>query len=241
MKYLANIPFLQPLFTATKRQAVLWSALTVLLLLKLYEGDKSFFVKHFSHLQVDEQVFLWLKWGWHHAGSLLFMFVIPLMIIKVVLREKALDYGLGIGDYKLGLKATVAALIVMPFVVYQTAQNPEHAEFYRSRFPLDLANSSALMFFLWALTYLPHYVGWEFLFRGFVGLGFKKEMGIFGALMLQVLLTTLMHIGKPQGETWGTVFGGIYLGLLTVKTGSIWYAVAFHLYIGLLNSWFCAV
>ena len=48
-----------------------------------------------------------------------------------------------------------------------------------------------------------------------------------------------MHIGKPQGETWGTVFGGVYLGLLTIRTGSVWYAVLFHLYIGLLNSYFC--
>ncbi len=239
MKKPTELPFLKPLFAASKRQVVLWGVLIVMLLLKLYEGDKAFFVKHFSHLDVDEQTFLWLKWVWHHAGSLLFMFLIPVIFIKTMLKEKLLDYGLGMGDYKFGLKATLAAFIIMPFVVYQTAQNPEHAEFYRSQFPLVLANSSALMFGLWALTYLPHYIGWEFLFRGFVGLGFKKEMGVFAAMMLQVLLTTLMHIGKPQGETWGTVFGGIYLGLLTVRTGSIWYATAFHLYIGLLNSWFC--
>lgn len=241
MKWLRENAFTAPLFQTSKRNAILWISITILLILKIYEGDHKFFTEHFQHLNDGSEWFLWYKWLWHHGASLLLFFLIPVLTIKLVLKEKLVDFGLKIGNYKVGLKATLITFIIMPFIVYNSAQNPEHHEFYSTHFPLDLATQSGWMFILWAVSYLPHYIGWEFFFRGFVQFGFKEKMGLFGAIMFQTLLTALMHIGKPEGETWGAVAGGIYMGLLTFRTGSIYYALIFHFYLGLLNTYFCSL
>lgn len=105
----------------------------------------------------------------------------------------------------------------------------------------SLATVSAGSFLLWNFLHLLHYIGWETFFRGFIGMGMRSLLGAFGAMSLQVLLTTLMHIDKPNGETLGAALAGVYLGLLTYRTGSIWYAVFFHAYAGAWNSYFCAL
>ncbi|NEQ48857.1 MAG: CPBP family intramembrane metalloprotease [Leptolyngbya sp. SIO3F4] len=231
--------FLAPL-QAERRWAWLLVSVVVLSVVKIYEGDQAFFVKHFSEPFTDVQELNWMKWLYHHLASLVLFFAIPLIIIRFALHERGRAFGLGLGDWKFGIKASLVALLVLPIPVYFSSLNPEHRDFYLSGYPLELANSSVLYFALWGLTYLPHYIGWEFFYRGYIGFGFKKHMGMLGALMFQTLLTALMHIGKPEGETWGAVVGGIYLGLLAYRTRSIWYGVLFHFYLGILNSWFCA-
>lgn len=240
MSKILEKPFFQPLKT-NRKQAVIWVSILILMTVKIYEGDQSFFVEHFGNNFEDAQLLNWAKWGWHHGASLLLFFLVPLVLIKTAFKEKWSSYGLGMGDWKFGLTATLVAFVVMPFLVYNSSLNPEHKLFYSSEFPLQLATSSAAYFGLWAFTYLPHYIGWEFFFRGYIGFGMKKHYGAFMAIMLQTVLTTLMHIGKPEGETWGAAVGGIYLGLLTYRSKSVWYAVLFHWYLGLLNTWFCSL
>ncbi len=239
MKRFFKSPFFAPLQTS-KNYAFFWISIIVLMTIKIYEGDQSFFVRHFGDHYSNTEWLNWAKWGWHHGASLLLFFIIPAIIVKKVFKQPLSNFGLAIGDWKFGLTMTGVALIVMPFLVYRASINPHHHEFYASSFPVHLATSSSMYFMLWAITYLPHYIGWEFFFRGYIGFGVKKEHGAFIAIMLQSLLTTLMHIGKPEGETWGAAIGGIYFGLLTYRTNSILYAVLFHLYIGLLNTWFCS-
>ncbi len=232
--------FFAPLQTQ-RNYAVLWLSILILMTIKIYEGDQSFFVRHFGDTYSNTEHLNWAKWLWHHMATFLLWGLVPLLIVLKVFKDKAADYGLTLGDWRYGLKASFAALLVFPVLVYFTAQNPQHKSFYAEEFPLELATSSMLYFGLWILTYIPHYIGWEFFFRGYIGFGMKKHHGAFMAIMLQTLLTTLMHIGKPEGETWGAAVGGIYFGLLTYRTNSIWYSVFFHLYLGLLNSYFCSL
>lgn len=240
MKAVFASSFFDPIRTHRK-EAIIWISIVLLMTIKIYEGDQSFFVKHFGEYYTDVELLKWAKWAWHHLSSLVLFFIIPIVLIKKGLKDSLSTFGLGIGDWKFGLTATAIAFVVMPFLVYNSSLNEQHRLFYANEFPLQLATSSALYFVYWAITYLPHYLGWEFFFRGYIGFGMKKQYGAFMAIMLQTLLTTLMHIGKPEGETWGAAVGGIYLGLLTYRSNSIWYAVIFHWYLGLLNTWFCSM
>jgi len=221
-----------------KKSAVIWLSIIVLMTVKIYQGDYSFFEKHFGDQFTEGSLLDWYKWTYHFIASFVLFFIIPLIVIKTILKEKAANYGLQIGDWRFGLKASIIAFVIMPIPVYISCQNPEHLEWY----PLTSLSSESLSYFaLWGLCYLPHYIGWEFFFRGYIGFGFKKQMGAFAAIMSQTAFTTLMHIGKPQGETWGAIVGGIYLGLLCYRTNSIWYAVIFHWYLGMLNSYFSSL
>lgn len=235
---LLNKPFFSPL-KANKKEVVLWLSIVILMVLKIYEGDRTFWEKHFSEGIEDPQLYLWFKWLYHHLSTLLLFAFIPILLIKFNFKEKLKDYGWQLGDWKFGLSATAITMIIMPFMVYQSSLKPDHFAFYHDGFPLTLATSSIGMFALWGLSYIPHYIGWEFFFRGYVQMGMGKKYGIFMGLMLQILLTALMHIGKPEAETWGAVLGGFYMGLLAIRTKSVFWPFVFHFYVGLLNSYFC--
>lgn len=220
---------------------MLFISVILILVVKIYEGDYKFYVAQFGEHYTDEALLQWHMWLYHHISSLVLFCLIPLLIINRGFKHNLLRYGLGPGDWKYGLFAMGLAIVVLPLLVFRSSLNPEHAAYYIDNFPLELITSSGYYFALWGLTYIPHYIGWEFFFRGYIGFGFKRYHGPFMAIMFQTLLTALMHIGKPEAETWAAVFGGIYLGLLTYRTNSIWYAVFFHFYLGMLNTVFCSL
>lgn len=220
-----------------KHEWWLWTAVIVLITLKIYQGDQSFFTAHFQNPEWPEPLADWYRWLYHHLASLLLWAIVPFILIKTLFRQKLSDFGWALGDWRFGLKATLVAIIIMPLPVYLSSLNPEHREWY----PLTtMATASAGYFALWGLSYLPHYIGWEFMFRGFVGVGMSRFYGKIGATGIQVAMTTLLHIGKPMGETWGAAIGGVYLGWLTYRTGSVWWAILFHFYLGMLNTWMCS-
>lgn len=223
--------------SANKRELTMWLLIVVLTTIKIYQGDQSFYAEKLNHSLPEGPELDWMRWLYHHLASLVLWALVPFLIIKFTFKEKLADYAWQLGDWKFGLKATFVAFIVMPIPVYFSSLNPEHREWY----PLTtLAVQSASYFALWGLSYLPHYIGWEFFFRGFVGVGLSKFYGKIGATGIQVIMTVLLHLNKPMGETWGAAVGGVYLGWLTYRTGSVWWAILFHFYLGMLNTWMCA-
>lgn len=215
---------------------LLWGSVLLLSSLKILWGDEGFFLEHFGEAFEDPLRREWWSWGYAFTATFFLFAILPVLIWKSN-RSWIPSIGLGLGDHRFGLKATLIAIIVLPIPAWVASKDPSHLEFY----PLSsLAMASGASFFLWNGLHLLHYIGWECFYRGFIGLGMRSLLGTFGAMCLQVLLTTLMHIDKPNGETLGAVFGGFYLGLLTLRTGSIWYAVFFHAYLGALNTYFCA-
>ncbi|MEX2595667.1 MAG: CPBP family intramembrane glutamic endopeptidase [Salibacteraceae bacterium] len=224
-------------FSRHPKELLIWVLVVTLTTLKIYQGDQSFFDHHFGDHFDDQPVLDWMKWLYHHLASLLLWALIPFFVIRFVFKEKLSAYGWTLGDWRFGLKATIIAFVVMIVPVYISSFNPEHREWY----PLtSLATASAGYFALWGLSYLPHYIGWEFFFRGFIGVGLKPFYGSIGATGIQVIMTVLLHLNKPMGETWGAAIAGVYLGWLTYRTGSVWWAILFHFYLGMLNTWMCA-
>jgi uncharacterized protein len=221
-----------------RNASLLWISVILFLTIKITWGNADYFESRFGNYFSDSAFHSWGKWIYHHFSSLLMFAVFPALFIRNFLKEDVSDYGIGAGDWRYGLKATLIALLILPLPLYIASHDPEHLKTY----PLvKLDTGSPAEVGLWALFYLPHYIGWEFFFRGYIGFGMKKHYGAFVAIMLQTLLTTLEHIGKPPGEIIGAIPAGIYLGLLTYRTGSIWWAVVFHWYLGVVNSYFCSL
>ncbi|PCJ86419.1 MAG: hypothetical protein COA57_06260 [Flavobacteriales bacterium] len=222
----------------SKNLVIIWFSVIVLLTVALYEGHTSFFIKHFGHHFEAGPLLDWYKWGYHHLAVFVLWFIVPVLLIKAWMKEKTANFGMQLGDWKFGLKATLVAFLILPIGVYISSFDTD----MQAQYPLTtLAMQSPSYFALWGLVYLPYYIGWEFLFRGYVGIGMRKYYGAFTAIMIQTVLSTIMHIGKPEGETWGAVVGGIYLGLLTYRTNSILWALLFHWYLGMINTYFCGI
>lgn len=236
---MSSSTFFSPFLEYNKKNLVLWISSVVLMVMLVYPGAASSFEIFFpGQATLPEYDLDWYRYFYHHSATFILFFLIPAVVVLFVFREKLSEYGLCVGDYRFGIKATLISFVVLPLPLYFNSFDGG----FLKEYPLSMKSmESPGMFAYWSLGYLLYYVGWEFFFRGYMNFGFKKSLGTFNALWIQTLASTIIHIGKPAGETWGAIPGGIYMGLLAFRTRSIIWPLLFHLYLGLLNSYFCGL
>lgn len=172
-------------------------------------------VEHVARTQADT-----LYWFF---GSFFAFFVVPLVAAKAA-RMPLGELGLGAGDRRFGLRATMFLYLVMlPFVV-GASFSPAFARTY----PLASgapANWASLLVF--ETGYAAYFVGWEFLYRGLLCVALYPRVGA-AALFLQAIPFAVMHGGKPEPEAFGSIIAGIALAALAVRTRSFWYGALLH-------------
>ncbi|MCX6156338.1 MAG: type II CAAX endopeptidase family protein [Candidatus Kapabacteria bacterium] len=165
------------------------------------------------------------------------MFIVPVLTLKLIFKEKLSDYGFQRGDKKFGLSFVALAipLIIAP-IIYFAADMPD----IRSEYPLAkiLLTKHEFIFQYEILYVLFYYIAWEFFFRGFILFGVQKRFGSFNAILIQTISSCLIHIGKPAGETIGAIIVGILFGVIALRTRSIWYVLLLHAAIGVLTDLF---
>jgi CAAX protease family protein len=159
--------------------------------------------------------------------------VLPAILVVRVFGDRLRDYGLGLGDVRYGLRAT---LLTAPFFLVPTAigglRMPQMAAVY----PLSRAAlASTTHFVAYEALYLVFYLAWEFHFRGFILLGAEKALGAWPAIGLSVVTTGLMHLVKPTGEFYSSVFAGVVWGWIVVRTRSILWPLLMHYAVGVTN------
>jgi membrane protease YdiL (CAAX protease family) len=164
------------------------------------------------------------RWG---VVSLIGYVAVPVIAIKVLLRERVSDYGL---RYKgVGASWRIYALLFalsVPFVVFASAQTN-----FQETYPFyTLTADEAWWPFLWLwwLIYAAQFVALEFFFRGFIVHGLKLRMGI-NSVFVMVVPYVMIHFNKPPLEALSAIFGGTVLGFLSLKTGSVWWGAALHI------------
>lgn len=171
----------------------------------------------------NPMLFSLLFWVWI---CLLSYFLIPLLAIKVVLKENLADYGLKahamLKDWKLYLLLySVMLTILIPLSFTKSFQ-----QVYPIYKPLSGA-SLAPDFILWEVHYLMQFVAVEFFFRGFMLHGLKRRFGFYAVFMMMIPYC-MIHFGKPLAETLAAILAAIVLGALSLKSKSIWLGVAIH-------------
>lgn len=78
------------------------------------------------------------------------------------------------------------------------------------------------------LFYGFNFIFLEFFFRGFFVMALARYMGN-GAIIPMVTVYCYLHFGKPLGEAIGSIFGGFVLGVIALRSGSIWGGIIVHL------------
>jgi membrane protease YdiL (CAAX protease family) len=144
--------------------------------------------------------------------------LVPLSIVLLAFRDRPSRYGLGLGDWRLGLPlAALGVGVVAPIVVW-LAGRPEFAAYYgpsRASLPDILVTN---------LFDLPPT---EFLIRGFLMFALLRVVGPI-AVVIATLPFVFSHLSKPEVELLSTFFGGLVYGWLDWRTGSIWWSAAAH-------------
>lgn len=223
-------------FAGTRREeGVFWLLCLAAMVAFLYPADERVYLAWFSG---DETAAVARLNGYlYHHGMVWLVFLLPLCLLKPLGIAR---YGLALfapGDWRWGLRWTLVACVALVLPTWFSSHDPQ----FQAEYPLaPLAMDSTPLFLLFAGSYLLYYIGWEAFFRGYIGFG-MLGLGYrpFTAMMVQVSLSCIIHIGKPQMELIGAIPGGIIMGLLAYRSGSLLWPLLFHFYLGLLNTWFC--
>lgn len=150
--------------------------------------------------------------------------VIPFFVIKFVLRDSICNYGLGFSGLLSHIKwyILLTAPILVGTVLLSFRQDfVSYYPFYR------MANRSWTDLLFWEGIYLTQFVFVEFFFRGFLLHGCWRAFGS-NAIFVMCIPYVMIHITKPWIEAVWSMFFGILIGVLVLRSRSIWGAVIVH-------------
>ena len=163
--------------------------------------------------------------AWWSAWRVLGYFLIPVVLIKLVWRERLRDHGLETkGFLEHAWIYALAYLVVFVCVVAVTLRD----EHFRTYYPFyDRASRSWADFLAWEVLYAAQFFSLEFFFRGFWLKAMKPALGS-QAIFVMVVPYCMIHFGKPFLETIAAIVAGVFLGTLSMKTRSIWSGFLIH-------------
>lgn len=123
------------------------------------------------------------------------------------------------------------ALLAAPIVVF--AFIASFSEAFTQTYPFyGLAGRSWADLVAWELIYLSQFVFLEFFFRGFMLERLAPRLGA-GAIFVMVVPYMMIHLSKPWPEAFGAILFGIALGILALRSRSIWGGALVHMTIAL--------
>lgn len=163
---------------------------------------------------------------WWGAGCFVAYFVLPVLVIRFVLRERLADYGLRLGDAFRDAWIYGVFLAVMVPILWFVSLDPH----FQQQYPFYRPGPGEGLwphFVRWQALYLLQFFALEFFFRGFMVHGLRERMG-FQAVFVMMVPYCMIHFGKPMAETLGAIIAGIALGALSLKNRSIWMGVVLH-------------
>ena len=207
-----------------RRAAVVLLAATLLVLLQLQVGSRQFYRDVTGNWLGFEDPALG-GWAWWFGSQGVTGFVLPALVLLVAFRWTPRQAGLGAGDWRL---AGALALAYVPLVVVGTwvlSDDPAFQAQYPHFFP---AKEDWGVFLAYEALFLFYWVGWEYLWRGFVLFGTAPALGAPLAVVVQTVPFAILHAQKPPAEAYLSVLGGLALGALVWRCRSFWIAVPIH-------------
>ncbi|QDU93619.1 CPBP family intramembrane glutamic endopeptidase [Lignipirellula cremea] len=164
-------------------------------------------------------------------GAAVLYAAVPLLLIKVVLRENVSDYGLRLQGALSGWWIYLLMyLAILPAVLW-ASRSPAFQEQYPFYRP-PLGQPLWPRFWIWQACYALQFVALEFFFRGYMLHGLRRRFGGYAILVMMVPYC-MIHFGKPLRETLGAIGAGLILGFMSLKTRSIWLGAALHIAVAL--------
>ncbi len=161
-----------------------------------------------------------------------FYFVIPTLFVLYVFKEKLSDYGLSLNNvFNNHLIYLWMLVIMMPLVFYFSG-----TESFLASYPFyHVAKGESLYpnFLVWQIFYFLQFFALEFFFRGFILHGTKQRFGFY-AIFVMMIPYCMIHFGKPIVETIAAIIAGVALGIMSLKSKSIWMGVALHCSVALM-------
>ncbi len=145
-------------------------------------------------------------------------------LILFVFRRKPQDFGISLGRLKRWINEVIFFYLIMVVILVIAFRftNLKHV------YPLYRRAAQGLdQFLLYQGIQLFYMFGWEFFFRGFMLFGLERKFGR-ASILIQTIPFAIMHFRKPQLEAYGSIFAGIFLGILGLRARSFLPCVLIH-------------
>jgi len=202
----------------------------------LWHGPKTGFVKELIIFHKlfggcfgnNQWIDLW-QYIYQFALTVILFVFVPWLIVRFYLKA---DFKKLVYRHKFTKTAVIICCIIYPLVIistFFTAKDPILA----SEYPLSkLIGTSWSVFILYEAAYFFYFFSYESFYRGFLQFGLLKEKPtvkeIIIVILIQTVITTLFHIGKPISElSMAAAFGPVF-GYVAIRFNSIWYGMIIH-------------
>jgi len=227
--------------------AVIIIGASVFLIVSHYQGSAGY-LRTLTGPRFDQHPWLpVLGYFWWFGTSVALYLVMPLILAFATRGSFHERYGLQLGDWKAGLSITGLFLLVMlPATWFASTLDS-----FKGIYPLagsaaytvsaaGKATNSWTVFWSYEAAYFAYFIAWEFLFRGWMVHGIAPKWGTGTAIMVQVMPFAVMHLGKAELETLGSIIAAIALGILSVRTRSMLYGALIHGVVAFWMDWLSA-
>ena len=156
-------------------------------------------------------------------GCVFFYLILPGLYTRLVLKKKLSDYGVSPRGFLKHLPIYIILFLPVLASVYVVSFMPEFQKTYPFyHFPVSLEH-----LLLWELMYGIQFFSLEFFFRGFFMAEWRERLG-WRAVLIMMVPYCMIHFPKPGLEAAGAIIAGSVLGVLALRTRSIWGGVAIH-------------
>lgn len=181
------------------------------------------------HLRFDDHQLLDIVW-WA-VFTITGYLGLPL-VWSLVARQSLLDnLGWRLGKSRRHVPIYGAMALIMVLVLSWATRQPEFLErypFYHIPPEVDLWPR----FFLWELFYLVQFIALESFFRGFLLYRLANSLGSL-AVPVAMVPYCMIHFGKPAPEAFASILAGLGLGLMSLRTRSVWPGAVLHMSVAL--------
>ncbi len=145
------------------------------------------------------------------------LFVLSPLLPMLLFRNQPRAYGLRLGRVKIWSRDLVfyyALMVVVLLISFKYSRlKTTYPLYQKAKYGLD-------HFLLYEAVQLGHMMGWEFFFRGFMLFGLSKKIDFKLSILIQTIPFALMHFRKPAIEAYGSIFAGVFQGLIAEQAGS---------------------
>ncbi|MEW6282966.1 MAG: CPBP family intramembrane glutamic endopeptidase, partial [Candidatus Eremiobacterota bacterium] len=211
-----------------RRSVLVLIPTALILVFTQYYGLAVNFSQLFPGVEASEPVMELYRLLWWAVATWTGYLLIPALLIKAQ-GMKLSDFGLRrpVGGAHMWLYA-VLFLGSVPFLLMASTRDSflDTYPFYRPGL------EHPIYWFVFEIAYLLTFVTVEFFFRGFLVFGLEKQMGDLSVLVAAVPYC-MIHFGKPMPETLAAILGALVLGILALRTRSIYGGVVVHQLIAL--------
>jgi hypothetical protein len=167
--------------------------------------------------------------------GILWLFVFPSLVNCFFMKIPYHELGGSIGSIRNWGKWLLFLLALGIGWAYIVSRNPSYRSFY-PMFPA--ARTSIVQFVYYQCMVALYMYSWEYFCRGFLLFGLKTKWGRY-AILIQLIIFTLLHQGKP--EYLVSIIGGLGMGIFAYEAGTFLPVFLLHFITALFLDIFCLI